>query len=225
PNVIIAQERNVLKKDVADKKMNFEIYYHLLKNSRSFANKGRTAIGYDYSIPTQWQGRFTKLFVIGDKKARVTSDRLRQNSQELLELQKIIQIDINLIHMIRNPYDTITTLFKRQKEKNATSFGDYITFFFQRVETIKRIEEIYPKIDIYHLRLEELITQPKLRLAELLTFLGLTASEEYLDDCAKLIYKSPRKTRYSIDWSEEQIERVKNEMTKYPYFKDYSFEN
>ncbi|MFX0095289.1 MAG: hypothetical protein ACFFBD_26380, partial [Candidatus Hodarchaeota archaeon] len=25
PNVIIAQERNVLKKDVADKKMNFEI--------------------------------------------------------------------------------------------------------------------------------------------------------------------------------------------------------
>ena len=45
-----------------------QLFWLLLMKDREFARRGRNWTGYDYAVSGQWQGRFEKLLVIGDKK-------------------------------------------------------------------------------------------------------------------------------------------------------------
>src|SRR5215207_7292340 len=67
PNAIIAHELNALEcvEKGVDKGCIFQL---VLENSRKFAKSGRRWEGYSYKVSNQWQGRFERLLVIGDKK-------------------------------------------------------------------------------------------------------------------------------------------------------------
>ncbi len=56
------------------------------KNSRIFKKKGRLWSGYSYRVPNQWQGKFSKLQILGDKK--VTGVLL--NNGEIIEADGVI---------------------------------------------------------------------------------------------------------------------------------------
>ena len=66
PQAMIADELDALRYNQAGFSRR-QIFYLLLRNSRISAAGGRERTGYHYRVPGQWQGRFEKLRVIGDK--------------------------------------------------------------------------------------------------------------------------------------------------------------
>lgn len=116
PNAIISNELNVLKYFIKGFGKN-QLFSMILENSRRQSEKGRSWTGYSYSVESQMQGSFTKLFVIGDKKGGISTELLRGNFDLLVKISKRWNLELKLIHVIRNPYDIhnkIVSVFEDQ---------------------------------------------------------------------------------------------------------------
>ena len=91
-----------------------EIFYLIHFSSERFAKRGSLGRGaYSYSVKNQWQGKHKDLLVIGDRKAGATSTEILKKPALLKKLKASININEKFIHIIRNPFDTITTTFKK----------------------------------------------------------------------------------------------------------------
>lgn len=219
PNIVIAHELDALRyvKEGFNKK---QLFYLLLEKSQRFTEAGREWTGYSYAIPYQWNGRYRELKVIGDKKGGASTQQLAKNPELLQALKETIEVDLKIIHVIRNPYDNISTMSKRIGQSLAKGIEDY--FFL--CKTVANIREKINQEDWIDVRLELLIDNPEYWLAKLCQFLGQEPPSDYLSDCASIVYKSPRNTRNEAPWTHELIQRVKNEMEKYPILNGYTYE-
>lgn len=221
PKAIVAHELGVLDFIRAGCSKN-QIYYLLLENSQAFATAGRAWTGYSYQVPNQWQGRFQKLQIIGDKKGASTTIRLRDKPELFQLLQKTIATPIKLVHVVRNPYDNISTMARHQG--SDFDLERKITSYFSLCDTVANLKKQVPGSDILDLRHEKLIADPKLCLNQLCHFLGLEVSNDYLDDCASIIFKTPHQSRYKIQWPPGSIDLIKRKMVNFAFLEGYSFE-
>ncbi len=74
------------------------------------------------------------------------------------------------------------------------------------------------------IRNENFVTDPKKEIVRICNFLGLeNIDEQYLNDCASIVFASPKKTRNQINWKPEFIEMVQKQIDKYEFLKGYSF--
>ncbi|PSO99051.1 MAG: sulfotransferase family protein [Cyanobacteria bacterium SW_6_48_11] len=223
PNIIIAHELNAL--NFVDMGFNQQqIYYLILKNSRKFATQGREWSGYSYEVHHQWQGKFRDLKVIGDKKGGDSTSKLRYKPELLNVLQNKIDVPAKFIHVIRNPYDNISTMYTRSNKKDK-KLADSINQYFGFCDTIAQLKQEINQGDMIDIRHEEIISNPKFWLNEICKFLGIDAGDNYLDDCANIIYQSPNKSRHKVQWNDELIETVKNKMNQYDFLSGYSYED
>jgi hypothetical protein len=131
PNMIIAHEQDLLGHIQAGFGRD-QVYYLLLRNSRVFTQAGRTWHGYSYRVPNQWQGRFKRLQVIGDKQAGASTERLGSDPELLKLLQDVIDANIKFVHVVRNPYDMISTTYKSRKRPYWHSVRQYLILEFLR---------------------------------------------------------------------------------------------
>jgi hypothetical protein len=222
PDVIIAHELDVLKFVRAGFTRN-QIFYLLLENSRLRAARGREYSGYSYEVPGQWQGRFRTLRVIGDKKGGRSSTRLRSEPALLESLGKTVGTKIKFIHVIRNPYDCITTMTTRNQR--GLSLENRIENYFSRVATVAAAKTRIDPGDILDMRHEALIEEPKQWLERLCRLLGVEPLPDYLEDCAKIVFKAPKKSRLNLPWSEQNIKKVAEMMQPYPFLAGYSYDD
>lgn len=223
PNIIIAHELNAL--NFVDMGFNQQqIYYLILKNSRKFATQGREWSGYSYEVHHQWQGKFRDLKVIGDKKGGDSTSKLRYKPELLNVLQNKIDVPAKFIHVIRNPYDNISTMYTRSKKKDK-KLADSINQYFYLCDTIAQLKQQINQGDMIDIRHEKIISNPKFWLNEICKFLEIDAGDDYLDDCANIIYQSPNKSRHKVQWNDELIETVKNKMNQYNFLSGYSYED
>ncbi len=138
PNVIITNE--IDKLEYIEKGFEKEkIFPLLLANSQSFASTGREWTGYSYQVPNQWQGKFKTLQVIGDKKGGTSTLRLFSKPELLRLLWETIDIEKKFIHVIRNPYDNISTLAMKADWVRDIEHG--IEVYFSMCETIVDIKK------------------------------------------------------------------------------------
>ncbi len=219
PNIIIAHELHALKYLFAGFKKN-QIFYLLLKNSRDFTKAGRWWNGYSYIVPNQFQGRFKKLIIIGDKKGDRSAKILQTYPDLLKQFRNVININIRLLYVVRNPYDNITTIFKKQKK----GIKESIDYYFSLSETIASVKEQLNKDEFFELRHEAFIDNPKKLLKEICLFLGVEAPEDYLTDCESIVFKSPRITRGNLPWDDELVAKVKERMTEFSFLEGYSYQ-
>lgn len=226
PNAVIAHELNVMQYFKAKFNKN-QIYYLLQKNSAEYAEQGRNWSGYSYQVPNQWQGKFTEIKIIGDKKAALSAIELSKHPELLEQIKKTVKIPIKVIHIMRNPYDNITTMYQKKDRRrtNALDFKQTIHYYFDLCDDIKNIEQLVSSKNIFNIRQEDVIKNPQENLKELCAFLNLEASESYLQDCASIIFKSPRKTRETIEWKPEDIQLVAEKIGRYDFLQGYSFAN
>jgi hypothetical protein len=117
-------------------------------------------------------------------------------------------------------------------ELNALKALDkHIDRFFQLCSGVERLKNQNQDLHIYDLRLESFIEDPKSGLADLCSFLGIKAEASYLEDCASIVFPSPKKSRFDIEWSREAIGRVRermeafNSLSGYAYDEEYSHQN
>lgn len=233
PEIVIAQELDALR--YLQKNYNQrQIYSLILQNSQEFTETGRNCAGYSYIVPHQWQGKFDKLKIIGDKKGAGSTKLLGENRELLNILQETIDVPIKFIHVVRNPYDNISTLYKNKckieqkknnKDKLEISLESSIEYYFNLCEIIKDLKlkiETNNLLDIKH---ELVIDNPQEALIKLCDFLDIKVSDEYLNNCASIVFKSHSKTRNSIKWTSEDIELVKQKINGFDFLQEYSYEN
>jgi hypothetical protein len=225
PDAIIAHELDALKFVEAGIDRD-RLYYLLLGNSRRYARRGREWTGYAYKVPRQWQGRFDKLQIIGDKKGGRSTLRLAENPNLLHLLQKTVATDVKLIHVVRNPYDNVATMYKHSSRhhKHATVLRTVIQDYFSRCETNADLKKQLENETVLDVRHESFVDNPKSSLRELCGYLGIGHDKVYLEDCADIVFKSPHKSRYDIEWDAASLAAVRDGIRRFDFLKGYSYE-
>ena len=220
PNAIIADELDALKYVHAGFSRN-QLFYLLLRGSRQSASVGRQRTGYSYHVPGQWQGRFEELRVIGDKMGHASAIRLGAFPSLFDTLANGFSVKIKFLHVMRNPYDIISTMALRTKLSLASSCD----LFFSCAEAVQQIKQRSGDSAVHDVRHEDFVTNPKYALKAICAFLNLKEDDDYLDACARIVYQMPHKSRQKISWTPNFIDSVKDRISKFPFLSDYSFGN
>lgn len=220
PNVILADELDALKFVQAGFSER-QIFYLLLRNSRRAAAGGRQRTGYSYHVPGQWQGRFAKLQMIGDKMGGYSALRLSKHPTLFESLHRKFSAKIKFVHVIRNPYDVISTMSLR----DSHSLDKGIDKFFSCCDGVEYIKERVNAANIYDLRHEDFVLDPRRTLKQLCDFFHLSSDDAYLDACASIVFKSPHRSRLEVSWNRQLIEVVQRNITRFSFLVDYTFDN
>lgn len=220
PNMVVAHELNALRYIRAGFNQQ-QLFYLILENSRTFTAEGRIWNDYHYAVPNQWHGRYRDLRVIGDKKGGGSSRELQSNPELLDRLAAAIPLRRKFIHIIRNPFDNISTINKRMLPDLPAAVALYFRLTYAVVAVTDRLQ----KDDVFELKHEEFLSRPKELLNHLCRFLGEEASPDYLDDCASIVREAPNKSRTTVAWTAELKEYVQHAISHFPFLAGYSFES
>jgi hypothetical protein len=219
PNAVIATELDVLKH--LDRGFSRrQIYYLLVKRAEWFTSRGSKWNDYEYYVRDQWQGRFDTLRVLGDKKAGATVLHLMAKPQLLQSLKRTIDRPVKFVHAIRNPYDNIATLHKKQ----GGSIEHRIERYFAMARAVATLKEEIGSDAVLDVRHESLVQNPTVCLETLCTYLGLDPSRKYLNDCSEIVHSSPRKSRHDVDWREEHIQDIRDGINDCDFLKGYTYD-
>ncbi len=220
PEMIIAHEFDTLR--FLNLGFNREqLYYLILENSKRYAKNGREQSGYSYDVPNQWQGKFRKLRVIGDKKGRHSTQLAGEDAALFDRLRHMVGVPVKFFHVVRNPYDNIATMSKVRPGETLQSSMEFYFFLCQTITELKNRIDSADILDIPH---ESFIENPKEALGRCCRFLGLDAPEDYLTDSASIVFKSPNLSRHKVTWSPELISTVAERMKAFPFLQGYTFE-
>ena len=136
PNIIISDEVDVLK--YVSKGFNRQqIFQLLLHTSKREMMKGRVTARrlepYSFHVPDQWQGKFSKLLVIGDSTAGKSTQKLAQDPELIKDLTVVMDgISVKVVQVIRNPFDPISIMMIRGKR----SFENALQHYFEDCDTL-----------------------------------------------------------------------------------------
>ncbi|KAJ7380725.1 hypothetical protein OS493_007098 [Desmophyllum pertusum] len=253
PKIIISNEYHIIEKwniyrDIALKSSGMSkylLFYNLHSISTwqaTFGSRARKPIFiddhiYSYNVPGAWQGTFNgKLKVIGDKRGGGTTMELSEKPEKfaiLKELNEILGIPLKFLHVIRNPFDVISTWVLRllnarlrvndgkTKINSSWAVDNAIKSFFELIETNERIRQLYGHA-VLDVLSHELILKPRETMKTICTFIGVTCNEDYLYQAENIMFGKPSHTRRTVVWTEEQKQRVLNEMKKYSFLQSFS---
>ena len=224
PNIAVAHELDVLK--YLDARFGkHQIFSLLLENSRSHALRGRKATGYNYEVPGQWQGKFTRLHVIGDKKGGKSSFWLHEKPELLEKLRETLAMPLKVFHVIRNPYDNIATKYRRRLKRGPTTLQAVIDQHFVQCKTVSYTKQRLSGSELFEIRHESMIADPVYHLRAMCDFLGVECPLDYVEQCAGIVFESPHKSRNAIEWLPEDIELVRSKMEPFSFLKGYSYDS
>lgn len=232
PNIIIAHEYNLFRRWKGSMYQNRSFLYNeLYQNSFNNAEKGwRSAVknqkGYTLAVEDSWQGAFENLLVIGEKSGAVTAQTYDNDPwsfiEALEELHHTVQVPIKVIHVVRNPYDIISTRLlymdgKTHKSKvHATVDMKHVSprnlssQVNRTIHLVQNVQELLQNCSLNSLEIHtaDLVLDPKHVIINLCMFLGVECSQEYLKQCSDKIFARQSQTRYLVEWPEELIEKV-----------------
>ena len=221
PDMVIAHELDALRYIKAGVGK-YELLHLLLRQSERFAEQGNVWSGFSYRVPGQWQGKYRKLLVIGDKKGGASTRSLRGEPALLYRLCRTLNLEVRFIHIVRNPFDTVASMFAR-RQLGGPALMDNIGLYERLCETNSQL-----KMDLgdrlIKFRHERVVAEPRTTLAALCRFLGVDAPDDYLDACAGVVGKSPKRTRFTIDWPPPARARMETLIARYPFLRGYGFD-
>jgi hypothetical protein len=224
PNVILADEAGSLDY-VSDGFSRDQLFHVLLRASKREYRNGRITARrltpYSYLVPGQWQGRYNRLQVIGDGAANSSARKFSQTPGMLSKLQRLMGgINLKFIHVIRNPYDTISVKMIRGRRTFEDALQDYLRSCRALVDLRSRLSQQ----ELFAVRYEDFVSQPAVYLTQLCVYLGIEANEDYLQSCIGILHVSPDQNRQMVEWTSEQIDLVKEKIEQYDFLQGYSFE-
>ncbi|MGQ0743194.1 MAG: sulfotransferase [Acidimicrobiales bacterium] len=219
PNVMAGHRVRVLRYAAAGYPRTAILGMSMVADQR-FARMGRVGSKrYDYTVPGQWQGRFTTLMVVGD--TNVTNRFLQRRPETLAKLRQILGLPVKLVHIVRNPYDNIATMSVR----NRLTLAEAADSYFSLCDGSVAIRALVEASDWFDLRHEDVIGDCAAALSKLCGFLGVPAPDDYLADCTNVIYSSPNRSRNQVEWPPEVAESVASRMAQYEFLAGYRFDD
>jgi hypothetical protein len=188
-------------------------------NARRFTLRGRRSTGYNYVVPGGWHGRWDRLEVVGDKSGDLLSARLVQDPGAMARILERLGDQGRFVSVLRNPYDTITTMATRARSSLREATDEFLTLCVANERARAQIPaEAW--LDVRH---EALVAQPRETLRSVVEFFGQSADDAYLDACMQLIFPQPRRTREQVEWTGAMKRYVSDNLDRYPWFSGYAF--
>ncbi|XP_032225413.1 uncharacterized protein LOC5501189 [Nematostella vectensis] len=244
PHAIIANEFDIIGNWLAwndEQRNKYFLFDQLYKNSRTEAKTGlRSSVKhmFNYSVKGQFQGKFKgSLKVIGAKKGgKLTKQLTKQKQADVMDqIMKTVGVEFKFLHVVRNPFDNIATMLLRSKKlryavkknqskklNDTSALEREIVRYFDLVARNQILIRKY-KHNLHEIQSTDLISKPRETLRRVCSFLNLTCSKKYLDDCAKIVYKRPSRTRYSVVWTDTQIRRTLSTLKRFAFLKNFTF--
>ncbi len=234
PEMVIAHELDA----VGHFRLHFgrtQVYALLLERDEQFGSRGRLGSGYDYIVPNQFQGTTTRLRVIGDKRGQKSTFWLGRYPHVLDRIRRVTGVPIRVIHVTRNPYDTIATMTALALRERGVSDAvgatpvPLLNSIIDRYEQLCRwVAAIRPRLaaDEWHdLAYEQFVSDPRTALGALCRFLDVEPGDAYLTDCAGVVWPSTGPTRHKITWGETERGRVERMIAAYPALAGYTWDD
>lgn len=252
PNAILAHELNLF--DCEPKKLlqstAADILNSLYQNSYKQSKIGwRSNLNYfnrkgytlQLSSPQSWQGRFTSLYIIGDKSGGHTARAYNDDPDSFVTVYKtlssLLKVPVVAIHVVRNPYDMVATqlLYKHgQALKIAKHFNitnkikrqqlhEITENYFNKANAVSNITNL--NLTVLEIHNSDFVRNPKKEMQRVCKFLGLECSKSYLEMCEANTYKKPSKTRYMVEWGLEAKQSIDRMCRTFPFFRRYSYKS
>jgi Sulfotransferase family len=225
PDISIAHEVNVLGLVVENHLNRRELFHTLLRRSEADAARkgGRRATGYSYAVPGQWQGQIRTLRVIGAKSGEKTTLRLGRDLSELAKLERIARAPVRLVHVTRNPYDSIARMAATTKggEPERTVAGS--------IDFLKRLARINDRVissgkaQVLTVRHETFVREPRAELQRLATFLDVEPDQGWEKACARIVFHAPKRAREAVTWTNEERAEVEQIIERRAFFAGYTW--
>ena len=206
--------------------------------------------GYSLGVEGLWQGRFQNhIEVIGDKSGgRATKDYLANREAFIsnhLKLKKMVGVPMRIIHVLRNPFDMISTdaiikassneelgRLKKKVPLDSTQrlnvsnelLTKCIEAMFTKFDAVADIiARVYGRENVLEVHNCDLVADPRGTLVKIFRFLEVGVTEHYLDVCEKKVFKTVSRSRDLMVWSSEHRDVVENGMKNYEMLKRYNF--
>jgi hypothetical protein len=191
----------------------------IVERDRWFARRGRRWETYDYSVPLATYGGHP-VKIVGDKMAGVSTERLRKDPTLLDRARETFQIPLRAINVVRNPYDNIATISRKQSWSLTAS----IDLFANLSQGIETISTMLDDNELLTLRSEQLIESPGPELSRVWAFLGLSTDSAYVERAPEFVMSKPSTSRQRVRWEPAHIEAVESLIDRYPHLNGYSFD-
>jgi Sulfotransferase family len=219
PEVVIAHERDAVG-IVRHRFSRRQLYSLLLQRDQQFGTIGRSWSGYQYEIPGQYQGRFERLRVIGDKRARSAVLQFARDPKLLDRLRTRVGVPIRVLHVTRNPFDNIATEARRHKLSLTEATG----WYEQICRAIRNVRPLLDPSELLDVRYETFVTDTAPALAELCHFIGVEPEDSYLEACAGIVWPSTNRSRDAVEWTDTERQGVERLIEMYDVLNSYSFD-
>jgi len=208
PDVVIAHEADTLRW-LAEGMRRRELFGLLLARDSWFGATGRTWTGYDYTVPGQWQGRWRRLRVLGDKKGAESAAALHRDPSLLRRLRACVRVPLRTVHVTRHPLDNVARMALRAARDGAEpDLAAAVDHYLMLVSVVERTRHQLGADEWIDIRHEDLIADPTAELDRLCRFVGVEPSPDYLAACASIVFDSPRRSRDEVTWTPALIERL-----------------
>ena len=221
PDVVISHQLDALRY-VKNGFSRSQLFGMIFLADARFAKKGRTGTKreYDYAVPGQWQGRHRTLRVLGDKRGKGTTEQLSLEPALLPRVQALVGVPLRFVHVVRNPYDNITTMTKRTRSTLDRSVERY----FRLADGVRSIRAMVGAEAWHDLRHEDLIGDPRQAVRDLCRFLEVAPHADYVEACAGIIYENPHRSRFDVDWPPALVDEVARRLQSYDFLQDYRYD-
>jgi len=227
-SIVLANELNTLR-CIRRRMPRERLFNHIRSTSISQARHGSAGGGgYRYAVPGQWQGKHDRISVIGDRKAGTTAIQLFREPELLKQLQTSVKVPLKFICVVRNPFDSITTTFKktfrRPNEPAESHLSRQIDAYFDRWAAVTHVHEQLGDDHVAFVRHEDMVMDTASQLAALCRFLEIEADSEYLTACASIVKRKPSITRDTVEWAPDLVAAVRAGQAGIPWLDDYDFD-
>ena len=199
-----------------------QIFSLVLENTRERAAQGRVVTGYSYAVPGQWQGRHRRLRLIGSTRGGATARTIAERPELAERVAARLEVPVRWVHVVRNPFDNISTLALRGRRSDLESA---IEDYFRLVTGAAKLRTVVSAEAILDVRSEDLVADPSSTLRRLAAWLGLEAPEDWVRDCASIVFESPHRTHDDAPWTPVLVERVSKEIAQHPFLAGYRFDS
>lgn len=219
PDAVIAHELDVSPL-VLDGCSRDRLYARIVARAQWFHLRGDRS-NYDYRVPGQWQGRFRKLRVIGDKRGGAVTRCLEAHPDLLDRVRALTGVPLRLIHVVRNPFDNVAAI----AQWHGMSLDEAQGFYFAHCDTTARLGAWCGADELLTLRHEDLLRAPEPTLRALCAFVGLAADDEWLASCRAVLFPAPTGTRRKVAWPDGLVETVARRARGYAHLDGYAFDD
>ena len=204
-----------------------QLFALLLERDLKFGSMGWTWSGYQYEVPGQYQGRYERIRVIGDKRGDHAAHEIARWPDVLDRIRRVVKVPIRVIHVTRNPFDNVATASRKNgyRPSSISNVTKAVDWYERSCKSVAQVRAMLDPSELLDIRYESFITEPAASLAEVCRFVGLEPGPAYLEACAGVIWPSPSRTRDGVEWTDEERRGVERIIDRYDVLSSYSFDD